>query len=175
MKPRYLRPRLLEPDDAVDDFVCDSDEQTTWLRHHARQASATDTAKVFVVTTTDSPAVVAYYAWAIASITIDDAPARLRKGAGRCPQPVALLARLGVHQNHQRRGLGAALVLDVIARTAELGTHVGCRGLLVHAESDTARDFYLHLISEFESSPTDAHHLVLLMKDIHHTLRTLRP
>lgn len=44
-------------------------------------------------------------------------------------------------------------------------------GLLVHAETPQARDFYLHLIPEFEPSPTDAIHLVLLMKDI---LRTLR-
>lgn len=171
MTAEYLRPRLLEPADAIDDFVCDSDEQTAWLRHHARQANAGGSAKVLVVTTTDSPAVVAYYAWAMASITIDAAPARLRKGAGRYPQPVALLARLGVDHRHESRGLGAGLLRDVIARTADLGAHIGCRGLLVHAETDTARDFYLHLIPEFETSPTDPLHLVRLMKDIHHTLR----
>jgi hypothetical protein len=40
----------------------------------------------------------------------------------------------------------------------------------VHAEAAQARDFYLHLMPEFELSPTDDLHLVLLMKDI---LRTL--
>jgi hypothetical protein len=34
-----------------------------------------------------------------------------------------------------------------------------------------ARDFYLHPVPEFEPSPTDEFHLVLLMKDIHRTLR----
>jgi hypothetical protein len=58
----------------------------------------------------------------------------------------------------------------VISRTAQLGAGIGCRGLLVHAEAAQARDFYLHLIPEFEQSPTDDLHLVLLMKDI---LRTL--
>lgn len=172
MTPEYLRPRLLQPDDVIDEFVCDSEEQTAWLRHHARQANATGSAKVLVVTTTGSSSVVAYYAWAMASLTVDAAPARLRKGAGRYPQPVALLARLGVDRHHERRGLGAALLGDVVARAADLGTHIGCRGLLVHAENDTAREFYLHLIPEFEASPTDTLHLVLLMKDIHHTLRT---
>jgi hypothetical protein len=61
--------------------------------------------------------------------------------------------------------------LLIISRTAQLGTEIGCRDLLVHAETPQARDFYLHLIPEFEPSPTDALHLVLLMKDI---LRTLR-
>jgi hypothetical protein len=41
----------------------------------------------------------------------------------------------------------------------------------VHAESDEARRFYLHLIPELEPSPTDELHLILLMKDI---LRTIR-
>ncbi len=101
--------------------------------------------------------VVAFYAWCMASIT----PA----------QALPLLARLGVGLQHEGRGLGAALLADVISRTAQIGSEVGCRGLLVHAESPAARAFYLHLIPEFEPSPTDPLHLVLLMKDI---LRTLR-
>jgi hypothetical protein len=42
--------------------------------------------------------------------------------------------------------------------------------LLVHAESQQARDFYRHLVPEFELSPTDDLHLVLLMKDVRRTL-----
>ncbi len=170
MKPRYLSPRPLEAEDVVDRFTCASDEQTAWLRHHGRQAHATNTAKVLVVTEPNSRDVVAYYAWAMASVTTANLPDRLRKGAGRYPQPVALLARLGVHVAHEGRGLGAALLRDVVLRTAELGRAIGCRGLLIHAETEAARDFYLHLIPELEPSPTDQLHLVLLMKDIRHTL-----
>ena len=47
---------------------------------------------------------------------------------------------------------------------------IGCRGLLIHAESADARDFYLHLIPELQPSPTDELHLVLLMKDARRTL-----
>jgi GNAT superfamily N-acetyltransferase len=106
----------------------------------------------------------------MASLTPEQAPPRLRQGAGRYPRPVALLARLGVDLRHEGRGLGAALLADVISRTAQLGSEVGCRGLLAHAESDAARGFHLQVIPEFETSPTDPLHLVLLMKDI---LRTL--
>ena len=108
---------------------------------------------------------VAYYAWCMAAISAETAPSRLRR-AGRYPQPVALLARLGVSQHHERRGLGAALLQDVIARTAAVGREIGCHELLVHAETQQARDFYRHLIPEFEPSPTDELHLVLLLKDI---------
>ena len=171
MTHRYRPPRLLEADDLVDDFECRSTEQTEWLRFHARQAHAAGTAKVLVVTPTDDDVVVAYYAWSMASISVEDAPARLRKGAGRYPQPVALLARLAVAIEHEGQGLGSGLLVDVISRTAQLGAGIGCRGLLVHAETPQARDFYLHLIPEFEPSPTDDLHLVLLMKDILKTLR----
>ncbi len=171
MTHRYRPPRLLEPDDVVDGFECRSVEQTEWLRFHARQADAAGTAKVLVVTPVDGRAVVAYYAWSMAGISVEDAPTRVRKGAGRYPQPVALLARLGVAVGHEGQGLGAGLLADVISRTAQLGAGIGCRGLLVHAETPQARDFYLHLIPEFEQSPTDELHLVLLMKDIHKTLR----
>jgi hypothetical protein len=107
----------------------------------------------------------------MASIRIEDAPERLSKGAGRYPQPVALLTRLGVSVDHEGLGLGAGMLQDAIIRTAELGIEIGCRGLLVHAESDEARSSYLHLIPELKPSPTDDLHLILLMKDI---LRPLR-
>jgi hypothetical protein len=84
---------------------------------------------------------------------------------------VALLARLGVHLNHEGRGLGAGLHQDVFARLVELSDDIGCRGLLVHAESVEAREFYRRLVPEFEASPTDDLHLVLLMKDARRTLR----
>ena len=171
MTTRYLRPRLLRPDDLVDDFECRSAEQTLWLRHHARQANTAGTAKVLVVTEADSPIVVAYYAWAMASINVAGASARLRKEAGRYPQPVALLARLGVDIAHEGRGLVAAMLEDVIRRVIELGAHIGCRGLLVHAASEESRNFCLHLVPGFEPSPTDPLHLVFLMKDLLHTLR----
>jgi GNAT superfamily N-acetyltransferase len=168
---RYRAPVLLQPKHDVDAFACRSDEQTQWLRRHARQSATTGTTRVLVVTPTDSQSIAAYYAWAMASVMIDDAPPRMRKGAGRYPQPVALLARLGVDTAHEGNGLGAGLLQDVIARTHALGEEIGCRGLLVHAETREARDFYLHLVPEFEAAPTDELHLFLLMKDIRRTLR----
>lgn len=167
----YQPPRLLEAHDQLDDFVCRSEEQTSWLRFHARQAHAVRTTKVFVVTPSGSSQVVAYYAWSMASITIEDSPSRIRKGAGRYPQPIALLARLAVSTGHEGQGLGAGMLADLVGRSAQLGSEIGCRGLLIHAESDEARAFYMHLVPEFEQSPTDELHLGLLMKDIIKTIR----
>jgi GNAT superfamily N-acetyltransferase len=167
---RYRAPRLLEPGHQLDRFGCRSTEQTTWLRNHAQQSAASSSTRVFVVTPTGNREVVAYYAWCMAQIHIDEAPQRLRRGTGRYPQPVALLARLGVHSGHEGRGLGAGLLADAITRLVGLSEAIGCRGLLIHAETNEARDFYLHLIPELLASPTDDLHLVLLMKDARRTL-----
>jgi GNAT superfamily N-acetyltransferase len=167
----YRPPELLAEHHDLANFRCRSSEQTEWLRRYARQSAATGTTRVFIVTEHGSDRAAAYYAWCMAQIHADAAPGRLRKGAGRYPHPVALLARLGVDVAHEGAGLGAGLLQDVFARIVELSEGIGCRGLLVHAESLEARNFYTHLVPEFQSSPTDDLHLVLLMKDIHRTLR----
>ena len=64
---------------------------------YARQSAATGATQVLVVTPTDGAEVVASYAWCMAAIAVEGAPPRLRRGAGRYPQPVALLARLSEH------------------------------------------------------------------------------
>ena len=166
----YLAPRPLRSAHLLDAFWCGSREQTEWLRRFARQSASMGTTKVFVVTEAGSERVVAYYAWCMASLGIDSAPERLRKGAGRYPQPVALMARLGVDLQHEGKGLGAGLLTDVIARVAAFSDGIGCRGLLLHAESPAAREFYFHLVPEFEQSPTDELHLVLMTKNIRRTL-----
>jgi GNAT superfamily N-acetyltransferase len=170
MRGGYRPPELLAAGHDLTRFECRSREQTDWLRRHARQSAASGTTKVFVVTDETGHLVVAYYAWCMAQLAASAAPERLRKGAGRYPQPVALLARLGVDAGHEGRGLGAALLQDVFARLAELSSDISCRGLLVHAESAEAKKFYLHLVPEFEPSPSDELHLVLLLKDIRKTL-----
>jgi GNAT superfamily N-acetyltransferase len=128
-------------------------------------AQVARTAVVYVVAPEGEDRVVGYYALAAASVARADAPATLLKSAGRSPIPVILLARLGVDVGAQRQGLGAALVKDAMLRAHQAAEIVGARALLIHAESATARDFYLHL-AEIEPSPTDPLHLVLLMPDI---------
>jgi GNAT superfamily N-acetyltransferase len=167
----YQAPEPLTDDHDVTSFECRSSEQTDWLRRYGRQSASSGTTRVFVATEYRSASVVAYYAWCMGQVQPVDGSARLRKRAGRYPQPVALLARLGVDRHHEGKGLGAGLLQDVFVRLAGLSAAIGCRGLLVHAESSEARDFYLHLVPEFEPSPTDEQHLLLLMKDIRRTLR----
>lgn len=149
----------------VSGFECGSDAQTRWLRHIARTAQAAGTARVYVVTARAEDGVLGYHALAAASVMHDEAAPALLKSAGRSPVPVILLARLGVDLTAQGQGVGGALVKDAMLRAYQASQIVGARALVIHAESERARDFYLHL-AEFDASPTDPLHLVVLMGEI---------
>jgi GNAT superfamily N-acetyltransferase len=162
----FDRPVAYEPRrHDVSGFDCGSEAQTRWLRRVARTAQAAGTARVYVVTPAGGSRVVGYHALAAASVSHEDAPPDLLKSAGRSPIPVILLARLGVDTTAQGQGLGAALVKDAMVRAYQAADIVGARALLIHAESAQARAFYTH-IAEFDASPTDPLHLVLLMSEI---------
>lgn len=155
----------LAPEHETADFDCGSEAQTAWLRRHGLQAQQAGTSRVFVVTPVGSNAVAGYYALAAGSVEPDEAPGRVRTGVGRHPVPVVLLTRLGVDRSVQGLGLGTALVKDAFIRVEQAADVIGVRALLIHAESEAARAFYLHL-AEFEPSPSDPLHLVLLPKDL---------
>ena len=163
--PGFASPVPLTGEHELDGFDCGSDAQSDWLRRYARQAQAAGTSRVYVVTLPGSKTVVGYYALAAGSVEPTDAPDRLFKGAGRYPAPVVLMTRLGVDRTAQGLGLGRSLVIDALSRVVQAADVIGVRALLIHAESEKARQFYLRL-AEFESSPTDPLHLILLMKDL---------
>jgi GNAT superfamily N-acetyltransferase len=77
---------------------------------------------------------------------------------------VAVLGRLAVDRSQQRRGLGRALFRDCALRVAQAADTIGIRGIVVHAISERARDFYLTL--GFEPSPLEPMTLMVTLADI---------
>ena len=61
-------------------------------------------------------------------------------------------------------GVGSALLKDALLRTAQAAETIGARAPLVHAKDDEARTFYEQF--NFEASPSDPYHLLLIMKDL---------
>ncbi|WP_322759964.1 GNAT family N-acetyltransferase [Frankia sp. Cr2] len=151
------------------DFDCGSDAQTVWLRRSAMLAHSSGTSRVWVVRRRKDEGVAGFYALATGQVMHSNVPRRVAQGTGRHPIPVIVLTRLAVDLQDQGHGLGRALVVDALRRTAAAADLVGIRALLIHAEDDDARSFYLRLAA-FEPSPTDALHLFLLMKDLRRAL-----
>lgn len=161
----YRRPEPLARRHELDEFASGEPALDEWLKKHARAANASESARVFVVTTDDEPLVVGYYALAAAQVEPGDAIERATKGQpSRRPVPAVLLARLAVDCRHQGAGLGRSLLQDVLLRCVEAADAIGVRVLLVHAKHERAKSWYGQY--GFEESPTDPLHLMMLMKDI---------
>ncbi|MGI8948176.1 MAG: GNAT family N-acetyltransferase [Ornithinimicrobium sp.] len=157
---RYSLPRPIAEDDDTSGFDSGERSLDEYLRKRALVNHVQGAPRCFV-TGRDSR-VVGYYALASASIQQQDVAGKVRRNIPD-PVPVILLARLAVDRKEQSSGLGKNLLRDAILRSVEASEVIGVRALLVHALNDTARAFYAHF--NFEPSPTDPLHLLLLMKD----------
>src|SRR5574339_203770 len=59
-----------------------------------------------------------------------------------CDGEVVGFYSLAVDKEHQRKGLGRALLKDALLRTAQAADIAGIRCILVHAKDDVARQWY---------------------------------
>ncbi|WP_018351669.1 GNAT family N-acetyltransferase [Longispora albida] len=167
MSPRFGAPEPLNAQHVVAGFDCGSAAQSDWLIRHALQAHRAGLSRVYV--TASGERVAGYYALSAGSVSPADAPRRLLQGAGQYPQPIVILTRLGVDLSMQGRGLGRSLIVDALTRVAVASEVIGVRALLIHCETEAARNFYQGL-AKFDESPTDPMHLVLFMKDLRRAL-----
>lgn len=162
--PRFGDPEPLTSDHVLDGFVCGHPSFDQWLTRHALQAGAAGSARTYVVLDSEQHRVVGYHALTAAGIEREAATTRVIKGMPRYPVPVVLLARLAVDLTVTGRGIGAWLLRDAILRTLTAAETIGVRAMLVHAQDENARRFYLK--HGLEPSPTDPLHLMILLKDL---------
>lgn len=152
----------LHRDHALIDFDCGQPQLNEWLRKHALQNQSANAAQTYVGLVNDL--VVGFYSLAVGQVEYAEAPERLKKGLARHPIPIMLLARLAVHKDWQRKGVGRALLRDAVLRTLQAAHIAGLRALAVHAKDDRARQYYEQF--DFAPSPVDPLHLFVLLKDL---------
>ncbi len=159
-------PEPLDSFHELGDFDCGVASLNDYLVKRAFDDQRAGKSRTYVVTSGAS--VVGYFSLAAGALAPPKASPRLAKGQGSQPIPVVLLARLAVDSEWQGSGLGEALLVEALARSAAAADVIGARAVLVHAVDERARSFYLKY--GFEPLPTDDLHLVMLMKDIRKTL-----
>ena len=164
----YCRPESLGALHHLDLFDCGKPALNEWLIRHARQAQGSGSAKTFVITN-DSQRVIGYFSLTVGQIDTFDAPDRIRKGMGRYPIPVVILARLAVTKDHQGRGIGVGLLQDAIQRSLLIAEQAGIRAMLTHPIDAEAGRFYKRF--GFIHSPLQEQQLLLLLKDARHWAR----
>lgn len=162
MSEAYEPVRKLAPADSTEGFDCGQSALNQFLQRYALVNQKANSAQTYVCCLRGK--VVGFYSLAVGGVDPEDAPTRVMKGMARHPVPVMILARLAVDRDHQKQGLGKALLKDALLRTAQAADIVGIRCLLVHAKDEAARHWYESW--EFEPSPADPYQLFLMLKDL---------
>ncbi len=109
-----------------------------WLKRRALANHLGGASRCYV--SCEGDRVIGYFALAASSIAIAEA-----KGRFPDPVPMIIIARLAIDQKWQGKGLGRTLFRDAALRVLSAADIVGVRGMIVHAISEEARDFYLRL------------------------------
>jgi ribosomal protein S18 acetylase RimI-like enzyme len=153
-------------------FDCGSASLTDYLHKSARQEMERRTSIVYVLVPTETPSRIAgYYTLSNASVLLKDLPPKVAKNLPRYPDmPATLLGRLAVNSADQGRGLGERLIVDALARSADVSAKVGSIAVLVDAIDLRAAEFYQHFgFTPFADSPL---RLFFPVKDIKASLST---
>lgn len=149
-------------------FDCGDSSLNQWLEQRALTNQRSGATRTFVVCDGDG-VVKAFVALASGAVAVSASPGRFRRNMPD-PIPVVVLARLAVCCSAQGQGLARAMLADAFERVLQASEQIGVRGILVHAASAAARNFYLHM--GFDPSPTDANTLLLRLVDVDAALKS---
>ena len=152
-------PAPLAADHEIDQFDSGVGALDDWLKRRARANAIHGASQTYVAA--DGRRVVAYYCLSSGALAVREAPGKIRRNMPD-PIPMAVLGRLAVDLAFQRRGLGVAMLHDAVLRTAQAAKILGIRGVLVHALSEDAKEFYERF--GFIASPTQPMVLLLSLK-----------
>ena len=158
---KITTPALLSPNHETGCFVSGNTTLDDWLVKRALKNQDNGASRTFVIC--EGTKVIGYYALATGSVERDVATGNFSRGMPE-PIPVIVLGRLAIDKSYQGQRLGAALLKDVMLRTVTIASNVGIRGLLVHAISEDAKNFYLKY--GFQVSPIESMTLLLSINNI---------
>jgi len=158
-------PEPIHAGHSLEAFCCGVDSMDSWLKQRALKNQFSGASRTFVCC--ENSEVMAYYSLASSAVTTSNATGRFRRNMPD-PVPVVILGRLAVDKSLHGQGVGRALVRDAGMRVIQVAETIGIRGMLVHALSDEAREFYLRV--GFEPSSIDPMMLMVTLRDLEESL-----
>jgi predicted N-acetyltransferase YhbS len=159
---QFVRPRPIEPGDAVARFDCGEDTLNDWLVNRALRNEKGGASRTFVTLERELGVVAGYYCLSASSIHSEAAPGALRRNMPD-PIPIILIGRLAVDARFGGQGVGASLLQDAVIKSIEASRLIGARAVLVHALSESAESFYSRF--GFQCVPNNRRVMFLLTKD----------
>lgn len=129
-----------------------------WLRQRAWNNLQAAASRTYVVCPAGSRQIIGYYALSMGQILAQEVVGSMRRNMPNAI-PAVVLGRLAIDHAWQGKGLGRAMLADVLRRSLRASAEVSARLVIVHAISPAAEAFYLH--HGFTRLPIDAPTLAL--------------
>ncbi len=113
------------------------------LRQRAWNNQQLAASRTYVICPTGSNTIIGYAALSMGQILAQEVTGSMRRNMPR-HIPAVVLGRLAIDRTWQGKGLGRALLADVVRRALLASEEVSARLVIVHAISPAAEAFYLH-------------------------------
>jgi GNAT superfamily N-acetyltransferase len=154
-------PTPIGPEHDTESFDSAEPSLDYWIKRRALKNQASGASRTFVVC--EGNQVKAYYALASGAVVASHTSGRFKRNMPD-PVPVVVLGRLAIDRSYQGTGVGRALVRDAGLRVIQAADAIGIRGMVVHALSESAKEFYQRL--GFNPSPLDPMMLMVTLSDL---------
>lgn len=156
---KLLAPITLQAEHELGDFESGVVVLDDWLKRRAHTNQIGGASRTYVAAN-ELGVVIGYYAISTGTLSIADAPGKLHRNMPD-PIPMTVIGRLAVDRSEQGKGLGVALLQDAVLRIRQAAAIMGIRGIMVHAISNEAKQFY-----EQHGFVADAKHPMTLLMSI---------
>ena len=148
-------------------FSCEVESLQQYFRTQAAQDLKKRVAAVFVLAEGDT--VLGYYTLSNYSIEAGELPPEIARQFPNYPKlPATLIGRLARDENYRGQGIGEMLLVDALERCLESTSTSGAIAIVVEAENEKARNFYLEF--GFTQFPDHQDKLFMPMRTIEDTL-----
>jgi GNAT superfamily N-acetyltransferase len=124
-------------------FVCGHASLDRYIREQATQDVRRGIASIFVAVAVDQPTrILGYFTLSAESVAPADLPPETARKLPRLPIPAALIGRLAIDRDFQRRHLGATLLADAVQKAITAAQTVAITVVVVDPIDEAARSFY---------------------------------
>jgi GNAT superfamily N-acetyltransferase len=154
-------PSPITGDHELDNFDSGESSLDDWLKKRALKNQTSGASRCFVLCNDNK--VIGYYSLSAGAISHEIAPKTMRRNRPD-PLPVLLLGRLAIDKKYHNKGLGSALLRDVMIRAVSVAGDAGVFAILVHSLSDQAKRFYIS--RGFVESPLQSMTLIMTLETV---------
>lgn len=163
--PRF-RLEPLNPGHDRSDFHCESEPQTRYFRTIAGQHNDKRISSVYVAVEAATERIAGFYTLSMSLVDAGDLPPELKplRLSRSGDLPAVLIGRLARDSRFAGAGIGELLVIDALFQADIAAQHAAAVMVVVDAESEAARKFWLQ--QEFLALPDRSDRLILPMRSV---------